>query len=102
MKDNLMMILGGLMLLLIVLVGVAKCTSGISGLDQSAAEKEAKLWANKMGMVDAAISCVKIDSDGDGYVSCTVLTKEGPQAIECTGSLTFNSGCRTPKFKINQ
>lgn len=45
-----------------------------------------------------SVTCMTRDSDGDGYVSCTVFLKSTPtqpMAIECaTGIMSCNSGCR--------
>ena len=87
----------------IILLGVGvKCTSGYTGLDQGAAQDNALQWAKTMGIENARATCVKMDSDGDGYISCTVMVNDQPVAIECTGWLNINNGCRKPKFNINQ
>jgi hypothetical protein len=87
-------------LLIMGAIWVAKCSSAESGADQASAEEEAKKWASKLGLDVKGISCVKADSDGDGYVSCTVATEDGKMhAIECTSAWTLNSGCRTPKLR---
>jgi prepilin-type N-terminal cleavage/methylation domain-containing protein len=58
-------------------------------------EKEASAFAKNISP-DAKVTCVDIDSDGDGYVSCTVFPPEGkpPVAIECASSYSPNNGCR--------
>jgi hypothetical protein len=81
-------------------VWVAKRSSAESGADQVSAEEEAKKWAAKLGMDVKGLSCVKTDSDGDGYVSCTIATEDGKtHAVECTSAWTRNAGCRTPKLR---
>lgn len=63
------------------------------------ATQTAKEWALQLGYNPTHVSCVNHDTDGDGYVSCTVRVKEQPQPIgwECTGWNRYNKGCRTPK-----
>ena len=68
------------------------------GAHQKEAEKQAKAWAAKMGLKDAKDSCVRDDSDGDSYVSCTVASGGQMHSVECTGA--WNDGCRVPKFQI--
>jgi preprotein translocase subunit YajC len=55
------------------------------------------------------VSCVKVDSDGDGYVSCTATVDldNGPNvqekmvAAECAGGFAnFNEGCRPMKMTV--
>lgn len=69
---------------------------------RSAAEAEAREWASSMyPRRDHAVSCVGADTDGDGYVSCTVVVDGGdPKPLECAGRWTWNSGCRVPKAML--
>lgn len=66
------------------------------------AEKQAREWVTDMGFSkDAHVSCVNRDTDGDGYVSCTIKQGDNLTFIECVGSdYTWNEGCRAPKLKI--
>lgn len=82
-------------LLLCLLSGCA-----LTGAHQKEAEKQAAEWAKQMGMEDAKVSCVRDDSDGDGYVSCTVASGGQMHSVECTGAWTINDGCRVPKFQV--
>lgn len=80
---------------------VGNCSSGILGWDQQAAEKEAHLFQQKMNL-SGQVECARLDSDGDGYVSCTLATKHGNEteliALECARKFTWNSGCRMQKL----
>lgn len=68
-----------------------------------AAKREARQWAEDLGLQVTGISCTDIDSDGDGYVSCTVALKDGQtKQIECKGAYSFGHGCRDPKLIIPQ
>lgn len=65
-----------------------------------AGEEEAHAWAKKLGADDVSrIVCNGTDSDGDGYVSCTLVYKTGGrEQVECAwGAFPWNSGCREPK-----
>ncbi len=91
---------------------------------------EAHLAKFHAGSHVVASECLKADSDGDGYVSCTALTMElvttdvdpklagyvnmhgkiyGPKkqvAVECAGTWPhqlkwFQEGCRIPKAHAN-
>lgn len=67
------------------------------------AEVEARQYAHDLGFEVKGISCANRDTDGDGYVSCTLsVTKDGKetiQPIECAARYTYNNnGCRIPKM----
>lgn len=48
-----------------------------------------------LGWEGARVTCQDYDSDGDGYVSCTAVSKVGErEALECTGAWSWNDGCR--------
>jgi len=83
---------------LILLLALSGCA--ITGAHKEEAEKQAHLWANKMELKDPKIHCVSDDSDGDGYVSCTILSQDKIHSIECTGAFTLNDGCRAPKLRL--
>lgn len=102
------MILGALVtgaaLAMVAAAGVA-ATGCSSCVDQRAtAEPQARAWATGLGLTVANVSCTDRDTDGDGYVSCTVATKNDKgdvqlHAVECAGRLTWNDGCRVPKLR---
>jgi hypothetical protein len=47
-----------------------------------------------------AATCVTLDSDGDGYVTCTVFRRaQEPYAIECT-CRKGNHGCKPAALKL--
>ena len=72
------------------------------------AEKQAKEYATDLGLEVKAARCTNMDTDGDGYVSCTlsVTDKEGKdrlEAIECAAfanGCSMNEGCRIPNRTI--
>lgn len=71
-----------------------------SGVDGEAARPEAETFGKSICGKDFMSSqCADVDTDHDGYVSCTVVcAKEGGgreiHAVECAAKVTFNSGCR--------
>lgn len=95
--------------LVIAVVGpavVAGC--GGSKTVQVDATQQATAYAAGMGYVNPHVQCVAWDSDGDGYVSCTVAFTQpngtiGKDAIECAAGFNItgamNEGCRTPKLR---
>lgn len=89
---------------LILLLG--STVSNISGRTQQLAQDEADHYLRKTGLADnqgATAICVGVDSDGDGYVSCPYVTKDGvTHPLECAGSMAINSGCRPPKAVFTQ
>lgn len=87
----------------IMIIGVfGRCTASVSGSDHKAAETAAKVWSSQMGFKPVGISCTGMDTNGDGYVSCSiaVLKNDGTPSmipIECAGSFTINNGCRAAR-----
>ena len=84
------------------LFGFARLFGGAGGIDHDRAVRGAQEWARTMGVQPKAVNCVDYDTDGDGYVSCSISheNKSGDIkiiAVECAGSLSWNEGCRTPK-----
>lgn len=59
-------------------------------------------------MTDVTVICVDQDTDGDGYVSCTVSERRAVgdvklHPIECAAvrqGCNANSGCRLPKNRV--
>lgn len=78
--------------LLLTAMQVDSCSSDAEV--SAAVESEAKLWLGKMAYEFKGVGCSTADSDGDGYVSCTVNRGQDrePMMIECR-RLT-GSGCK--------
>jgi prepilin-type N-terminal cleavage/methylation domain-containing protein len=66
------------------------------------AEDEAKAYAASMGIQIYGVSCMNRDTDGDGYVSCSLSVKDkngNPTVtpIECASRWQIaNDGCKVP------
>ena len=83
-----------------IVVGFGRCATNVDGTSQREAEKGARAFAKELGVQISGLSCAGTDSDGDGYVSCTIAKTDGSLlAIECAGALTMNRGCRVPKLR---
>jgi flagellar basal body-associated protein FliL len=65
------------------------------------AEGEARAWASSLGMADVRVNCTNMDSNHDGYVSCSIIeTVNGRHeihAIECASRYSLTGGCRMQK-----
>ena len=74
------------LLALLLVTPLAAC-----GVDESAI----KPWV-KQHFPGATYECMSVDSDGDGYVSCTVFPPDDkPVPIECSAVMTpLTQGCR--------
>lgn len=84
----------------LVIVFVGRCAANVDGSTHDAATKSAEAYLKELGVEAGHISCAGTDSDGDGYVSCTVAKPNGELfGIECAGAITMNSGCRIPKLR---
>lgn len=87
-------------LIALVVGGVRGCAGRGAVAEDSMREYVGKLYP---GREIIGVACTNIDSDGDGYISCTATidTDSGPSVVErqinaqcATGFLSFNSGCK--------
>lgn len=83
---------------------IGRCAINVGGRSHDIASAGAARWIREIG-IDAKATCASIDSDNDGYVSCSmvVTSPDGTkriEALECADSLTLNSGCRVPKAVV--
>lgn len=89
-----------IVVLAMVAFAVVKCGANVSGASHQDAERSAREYAKALNIEYDGLVCAGIDSDGDGYVSCTISKKDGHLlGIECAGAMTINSGCRIPKLR---
>jgi hypothetical protein len=78
------------------------CLSGCynwTGANFKQAEKEAKFYAKeatKAGADVKFVSCMKYDTDHDGYLACSFLINGAPATLDCAGKAFFmqNHGCK--------
>lgn len=67
------------------------------------AKTNARKYADELGYKVVGVACTSTDSDGDGYVSCSVRVDDraDPLALECTrGDFTFTDGCKVAMPKM--
>ena len=82
----------------LIIVSAAGRACMVGPEQRRASEKEARTWAHDLGLNVERVVCNDNDSDGDGYVSCTLATKDGAtQQVECRGAWSWGHGCRVPK-----
>lgn len=64
--------------------------------DPEDAKAAARQWAQEMWPGHKpGVSCAARDTDGDGYVGCSVTDPRGNVvALECAAALTWNEGCK--------
>lgn len=79
------------------------CAANITGENHDKATAGARAWAKEMGLDVGGVSCANSDTDGDGYVSCTVSAKKPDGSVqivpvECAAAYTFNTGCRAARI----
>jgi hypothetical protein len=70
-----------------------------TGAHQAKAQSEAIEWvARDPTLTGAEIECTKHDSDGDGFITCTVFAPTDQITLECPGRRLFgfteNHGCK--------
>lgn len=82
-------------LMALLLLTVPACLQDTSSLESSG-----RGFLSSLGYKVVGVSCMNMDSDGDGYVSCTarVEGQQQPVAIECASAYSFKSGCRMQKL----
>lgn len=94
------------LIIVVAILGIlgAICFGGMSSCHNSKgkATEEAQTFAREMGMKVKGVSCAERDTDGDGYVSCTVSVDQGDgkttlEALECAAVWSRNDGCRMQK-----
>jgi hypothetical protein len=89
-------------------VGILLAWSTLPGCnmaDHDKAVSAAKKYAKNVPDATGNVDCVAKDSDGDGYVSCTIFRKEGdPVAVECGAEkwcgCNCAEGCKAAQPKI--
>jgi len=85
----------------IAIFGIRSCAGW--GSQSEDVEATAMRWAADMQIENVkAVKCLDYDTDGDGYVSCTLSQKlpDGSSKlvqIECSSAFSWNEGCRFPK-----
>lgn len=74
---------------------LAACTENRSSLEASA-----RGYMDALGYTVVGVVCMDMDSDGDGYVSCTARVKEiaPPIAVDCASNFSYKTGCRMQKM----
>lgn len=79
---------------------ITSCSS-----NKSSAESEARKYAQSLGLEIKGTICMTKDSDGDGYVSCSISYldngKTSIMPIECANRWSVNDGCRATKVINN-
>lgn len=96
---ELMIVVGivGIIAALLIFFVFRGCSSS-----RSTAEDEARAYAKSMGIEIFGVSCMNRDTDGDGYVSCSLSTKDKNGTptvtpIECASRWQMNNdGCKVP------
>lgn len=72
-------------------------------VDHEKAETAAAEYAKKLPGSTGQVSCVPADSDGDGYVSCSIFMKKGPPtAVECRSLPYKAGGCKIAAVRIKR
>jgi hypothetical protein len=97
------------LIIVVILCAVLSIIAYGCGVDSEKTKAQARQFVGELGYAEIiGVSCSTHDSDGDGYISCSVRVKDADKvemlAIECAGGLHgfYKSGCRQPKFSINR
>ena len=79
---------------------------GIFSAPSARLESVATTYASKMGWEIKGVSCMRVDTDGDGYQSCTLALADGSErSLLCSYSRTpwGNQGCKiAPLVNVRQ
>lgn len=103
-RMKIMKIIIGSFAALVLVIASCQAVGNYSGASKEAAVKEAKAYAAELDLKNPKVSCAGYDSDGDGYLSCTILSDgQEPLQAECAGSFQLTaSGCRLVKAKLTK
>lgn len=87
---------------ILLAIGIsANAFSGCTGASQRTAEAGARKFGQDLGLDVVGVTCARMDTDADGYISCTLSVRDGEstrlEPVECSGALTLNEGCRLQK-----
>lgn len=102
---ELMIVLAILGVLGAILGGACMSCGGAGVSDRKAnAEKYARAYVREFnGWASPVIACMGVDTDQNGYVTCTVAERAGAQShqIECVSNWVFeyNTGCREYRLR---
>lgn len=84
----------------VLLMSFCSSCKNLTGEAHKESEAYARQYAKDLGMEAKGVTCAGMDTDNDGYISCTLATTDGRLiAIECAGAAYMNSGCRIPKLQ---
>lgn len=95
-------------IIIIVCGTLFSACGGVTGVNTEAVH-QANEYASGLGLNIKGVQCANWDSDGDGYVSCTLAFADSdgsihPMAIECAAGFNMtgwmNDGCRMPKAVV--
>ena len=96
-------VVGGIALIFLTIAIAVACGlyASVSGIDGEHAQTEAARWMHRQG-VEGRPECTSTDTDGDGFVDCTIVQRRADGStellpLECAGKLTFARGCRAVK-----
>ena len=100
------------LLIVVAIIGIiAAVLLGASGGRGSGeyAEQEARAHAEKLGWVLDGLSCAAVDSDGNGYIGCTVIVlddedRRTERNLECASGSMLNpavKGCKAALVAIS-
>lgn len=70
-----------------------------SGRAHQRVQVRAEKFLNELNISHEAISCNSLDTDGNGYITCSYKSNDKIETIECSDSIYIESGCRTLKIK---
>ena len=84
-----------------LLIGLIALTAACQDVAQL--ETDARAYGKRMGYQVVGVECMNMDSDQDGYVSCSMSVKKTDGNIdlipvECASQFWFGSGCRRQKL----
>lgn len=97
-----------LIIVIVICGAVFGACSNASGVNTTA-QVQAQQYATGLGLHVRGVQCANWDSDGDGYVSCTLAVADTdgnitPMAVECAAGFNMsgwmNDGCRMPKTVV--
>ena len=87
-----------IILIFFVIIGGTCATRFVSSKEKATAAAMQYRETFHPEWTNAAVMCQDYDTDGNGYVTCTIGSQgQRPESIECPTRFSFNSGCRAAR-----
>lgn len=89
----------GLCFILITGLVIVSINDSYSGKAHVRVQARAERFLDELKITHEAISCNSLDTDGNGYITCSYKSNNKIETIECSNSMWIDSSCRNLKVQ---